>query len=239
MSLIQITLEKGETIHSYYLRFSQMINDVNTIGMSMKPLQVNTKFVNHLQPERSKFVTNVKLAKDMHTTNFDQLYAYLRQHEAHANEVCLMRQNFPDHLALVANTYNSPSCYNNQSQYHQHLSPIAQQFYSPPLQQQSYEAPIVHQHSYHPSVVHQLTYQAPVIPPLSPAVFPQLDSRLVVPSFLPSDDPIASLNKAMAFISTTFVSHPAKAESQGMINRHHHNTRRQNREILNELKSNI
>ncbi|GKF32022.1 hypothetical protein Tco_0101820, partial [Tanacetum coccineum] len=31
-----------------------------------------------------------------------------------------------------------------------------------------------------------------------------MDSGLVVPSFLPTDDPIASLNKAMAFISTTF-----------------------------------
>ncbi|GJR06996.1 retrovirus-related pol polyprotein from transposon TNT 1-94 [Tanacetum coccineum] len=33
-----------------------------------------------------------------------------------------------------------------------------------------------------------------------------MDSRLVVPSFLPSDDPIASLNKAVAFISTTITS---------------------------------
>ncbi|GKC13075.1 hypothetical protein Tco_1009857, partial [Tanacetum coccineum] len=33
-----------------------------------------------------------------------------------------------------------------------------------------------------------------------------MDSGLVVPSFLPSDDPIASLNKAMAFISTAFTS---------------------------------
>nr|GFC80367.1 hypothetical protein [Tanacetum cinerariifolium] len=35
------------------------------------------------------------------------------------------------------------------------------------------------------------------------------------------------------------VLHPAKAESQGVIDRHHHNTWRHNREILNELKSNI
>ncbi|GJR86963.1 hypothetical protein Tco_0210974 [Tanacetum coccineum] len=75
----------GETIHSYYMRFAHLINDMHTIGMSMKPLQVNTKFVNHLQPEWSKFVMDVKLAKDMHTTNFDHLYAHLRQHEAHAN----------------------------------------------------------------------------------------------------------------------------------------------------------
>ncbi|GJV97785.1 retrovirus-related pol polyprotein from transposon TNT 1-94 [Tanacetum coccineum] len=78
------TLVPRETIHSYYLRFTQLINDRHTIGMSMKTIQVNTKFVNHLQPEWSKFVTDVKLAKDLHNTNFDQLCAYLRQHEAHA-----------------------------------------------------------------------------------------------------------------------------------------------------------
>ncbi|GJV83304.1 hypothetical protein Tco_1523202, partial [Tanacetum coccineum] len=82
----------GETIHLYYMRFAQLINDMHTIRMTMKPLQVNTKFVNHLQLEWRKFVTNVKLAKDMHTTKFDHLYAHLWQHKAHANEVCLARQ---------------------------------------------------------------------------------------------------------------------------------------------------
>ncbi|GJX63755.1 hypothetical protein Tco_0296655 [Tanacetum coccineum] len=42
---------------------------------------------NGLPPEWSKFVTDVKLIKDFHTTNFDQLHAYLQQHELHANEV--------------------------------------------------------------------------------------------------------------------------------------------------------
>ncbi|GJS50523.1 hypothetical protein Tco_0623885 [Tanacetum coccineum] len=55
-------------------------------------MQVNTKFLNSLPPEWSKFVTNVKLVKDLHTTNFDQLHAYLEQHELHANEVRLMRE---------------------------------------------------------------------------------------------------------------------------------------------------
>ncbi|GKB89610.1 hypothetical protein Tco_0961882, partial [Tanacetum coccineum] len=45
------TSKKGETIHLYYLIFAQLINDMNTIGMSMNPLQVNTKFMNHLKPE--------------------------------------------------------------------------------------------------------------------------------------------------------------------------------------------
>nr|GEU30057.1 hypothetical protein [Tanacetum cinerariifolium] len=49
---------------------------------------VNTKFLNTLPPEWSKFVTDVKLVRDLHTTNVDQLHAYLGQHEYHANEVC-------------------------------------------------------------------------------------------------------------------------------------------------------
>ncbi|GJZ81799.1 hypothetical protein Tco_0646793 [Tanacetum coccineum] len=40
-----------------------------------------------LPPEWSKFVTDVKLVRDLHTTNFDQLHAYLEQHELHANDV--------------------------------------------------------------------------------------------------------------------------------------------------------
>ncbi|GJV13894.1 retrovirus-related pol polyprotein from transposon TNT 1-94 [Tanacetum coccineum] len=54
-----------------------------------------------LPPEWSKFVTDVKLVKDLHTTNFDQLYAYLEQHELHANEVRLMRERNQDPLALI------------------------------------------------------------------------------------------------------------------------------------------
>ncbi|GJZ87437.1 hypothetical protein Tco_0659047 [Tanacetum coccineum] len=100
----RFTSEKGETIHSYYLRLSKLINDMNTIGMTMQKLQVNTM-----------------------------------QHEVHANEVRMMRQRFPDPLALVPNTHNSLPFYNNQpqynpSQYHPQSSviPQQQQFYSHP-----------------------------------------------------------------------------------------------------------
>nr|GEU46186.1 hypothetical protein [Tanacetum cinerariifolium] len=47
---------------------------------------LNTKFLNTLPPKWSKFVTDVKLVRDLHTTNVDQLHAYLGQHEFHANE---------------------------------------------------------------------------------------------------------------------------------------------------------
>ncbi|GJV81462.1 hypothetical protein Tco_1517332 [Tanacetum coccineum] len=93
---------KGESLHQYYLRFTQLINDMNIYKMKMEQFQVNTKFLNSLLPEWSKFVTDVKLVKDLHTTNFDQLHAYLEQHELHANEVRLMRECSQDPLALVS-----------------------------------------------------------------------------------------------------------------------------------------
>ncbi|GKE13980.1 retrovirus-related pol polyprotein from transposon TNT 1-94 [Tanacetum coccineum] len=43
-------------------------------------------FLNTLPPEWSKCVTDVKLVRDLHTTNIDKLHAYLGQHEFHANE---------------------------------------------------------------------------------------------------------------------------------------------------------
>ncbi|GKC06321.1 reverse transcriptase domain-containing protein, partial [Tanacetum coccineum] len=58
--------------------------------------------------------------------------------------------------------------------------------------------------------VHQQQYQAPVLkqsyqaPAIQQSSFTELDSRLVIPSFNPSNDPIANLNKLMAFVSTTF-----------------------------------
>ncbi|GJU74048.1 hypothetical protein Tco_1265453 [Tanacetum coccineum] len=109
---------KGETLYQYYWRFAQLINNMNVINMSMRPVQVNTKFLNSLPPEWSKFVTNVKLARDLHTTNFDQLYSYLEQHEAHANETRLLRERYQDPLAFVANFNQPPSHITNyHSQY--------------------------------------------------------------------------------------------------------------------------
>ncbi|GKE95479.1 hypothetical protein Tco_1580334 [Tanacetum coccineum] len=62
---------KVETLHEYYMRFAQIMNDIHINGMTMQQVQVNTKFLNGLQPEWSKFVTDVKLAKSMYTTNYD------------------------------------------------------------------------------------------------------------------------------------------------------------------------
>ncbi|GKB18919.1 hypothetical protein Tco_0852842 [Tanacetum coccineum] len=94
--------KKGESLRDFYLRFSLLLNDKNIYNMKLEQFQVNTKFLNTLPPEWSKFVTDVKLVRDLHTTNIDQLHAYLGQHEFHANEVHLMHERNSDLLALVA-----------------------------------------------------------------------------------------------------------------------------------------
>nr|GEY18309.1 hypothetical protein [Tanacetum cinerariifolium] len=48
----------------------------------------------------------------------------------------------------------------------------------------------------------------------SPQSFPWLDPGLVVPSFNPSDNPIASLNKVMAFLTTSFASYYPPTNNQ-------------------------
>nr|GEX97846.1 hypothetical protein [Tanacetum cinerariifolium] len=73
--------KKGETLRDFYLRFSLLLNDMNIYNMKLEQFQVNVKFLNTPPPEWSKFVTDVKLVRDLHTTNIDQLHAYLGQHE--------------------------------------------------------------------------------------------------------------------------------------------------------------
>nr|GEV32643.1 copia protein [Tanacetum cinerariifolium] len=56
---------KRESLHTYYLRFTQLINDMNIYKMNMEQFQVNTKFLNSLSPEWSKFVTDGSIATDI------------------------------------------------------------------------------------------------------------------------------------------------------------------------------
>ncbi|GJR53167.1 retrovirus-related pol polyprotein from transposon TNT 1-94 [Tanacetum coccineum] len=45
---------KGESLHKYYLRFTQLINNMNIYNMKMEQFQVNIKFLSNLPPEWSK-----------------------------------------------------------------------------------------------------------------------------------------------------------------------------------------
>nr|GFA93571.1 retrovirus-related Pol polyprotein from transposon TNT 1-94 [Tanacetum cinerariifolium] len=72
---------KGETIHDYYVRFAKLINDMRNIKMTMYRMQPNLKFMNNMLPEWGRFVTTIKLNRGLRDSNYDQLYAYLKQHE--------------------------------------------------------------------------------------------------------------------------------------------------------------
>nr|GEY48960.1 integrase, catalytic region, zinc finger, CCHC-type, peptidase aspartic, catalytic [Tanacetum cinerariifolium] len=49
----KLTRIKEESLHMYYLRFTQLINDMNIYKMNMEQFHVNTKFLNSLSPEWS------------------------------------------------------------------------------------------------------------------------------------------------------------------------------------------
>ncbi|GJS39103.1 hypothetical protein Tco_0564146 [Tanacetum coccineum] len=98
---------KRQTNHDYYVWFSKLINDMRNIKMTMSRMQLNSKFVNNMLPEWGRFVTTMKLNRGLRDSNYDQLYGYLKQHEAHANENKMMLDQFTQHavdpLALMSN----------------------------------------------------------------------------------------------------------------------------------------
>ncbi|GKD69632.1 hypothetical protein Tco_1323722 [Tanacetum coccineum] len=120
----------GEKINEYYAWFHKLVNDMRNIIMTMPNIQLNSKFVNNMSPEWDKFVTAVKLNKGLKETNHEQLYAYLKQHEKHATQDCLIIKRITptttDQLAFVS----SVQPYVQSSRVHSHQYPPS----SAPLQ---------------------------------------------------------------------------------------------------------
>ncbi|GJV12965.1 retrovirus-related pol polyprotein from transposon TNT 1-94 [Tanacetum coccineum] len=185
----KFTYKKGETLHEYYLRFTLLLNDMNIYKMPLEQFQVNTKFLNTLPDEWSKFVTKiVKLVKDLHTTNVDQLHAYLQQHERHANEVRLMHERNSDPLALTQQfTTNQSTPLSITYPSNEYQSTVHHNVYSP--------QPSIPQLEYAPTAYQQ---QQPE--------FSQPDSGLVVPVFQKGDDPIDAINHMMSFLTAVVTS---------------------------------
>nr|GEV57538.1 hypothetical protein [Tanacetum cinerariifolium] len=171
---------KGETLHDFYLRFYLLLNDMNMYNMKPEQFQVNTKFLNTLPPKWSKVVTDVKLVRDVHTTNIDQLHAYLGQHEYHANEVRLMHELTSDPLALFV--LQGPSSSNHSISY-----PVTDT--SSIVNHNAYMASSSAPHiDYAPMVQHSSEYSPPEI-------------GLVVLVFQKGDDPIDAINHMMSFLT--------------------------------------
>nr|GEW39999.1 hypothetical protein [Tanacetum cinerariifolium] len=184
--------------------------------------------------ERSKFMTDVKLVKDLQTSNYDQIHTYLEQHELHANEVRLMHKSNQDPLAFVANQQMTPPHFNTyQSSYN---NPLLQQKFSPsqqgsiqphqhysshyPSQTQFNHSSIPPSHSFQSHMNHQtltvpqVSYQSPQAPTqlMTESLF--VDSSFAVLVFSPRDDSIACLYKAMAFLTVIGEGHMARQCTQ-------------------------
>ncbi|GJX61409.1 retrovirus-related pol polyprotein from transposon TNT 1-94 [Tanacetum coccineum] len=211
----KFTYKTGESLHEYYLRFTLLLNDMNIYKIQWRNF-------------------NSIPIKDLHTTNVDQIHAYLEQHERHANEVCLMHERNSDPITLVASHQMTQSPYQShqhsyQNSQHQHVSPYQSSLYGAPFQSQQYSVnqsstPLsntylsnnyqssVHNNVYSPSTsIPQVDY-SPTINQQSE--FSQLESGLSIPVFKHGDDPIDAINHAMSFLSAVVTSNYPTTNNQ-------------------------
>nr|GEY95240.1 reverse transcriptase domain-containing protein [Tanacetum cinerariifolium] len=218
--------QKGETLHDFYLRFPLILNDMNMYNMKLEQLQVNTKFLNTLPSEWSKFVTDVKLVRDLHTTNVDQLHAYLGQHEYHENEVRLMNERTSDPLALISQHQLNRTPYpHHQPLYHQsqfqqqatlyQSSPYARTYHNPHFISQGSSSPnfsISYLGNDTSSTINHSAYMASALQiEYAPIAYNLLEfsspeTGLVVPIFQKGDDPIDVINHMMSFLTSVVAS---------------------------------
>ncbi|GJU01465.1 hypothetical protein Tco_1111803, partial [Tanacetum coccineum] len=167
-------------------------------------MQVNTKFLNRLLPEWSKFMTDVKLVRDLHTTNFHQLKAYLEQHEIHVNEVRIIRERNQDPLALSPQYGSIHPTQHYSTTYPS--TPLAITYPTEPYPN-AYSSTVHQEACPQPRSVPQIKYTVSIVNQQTHlAEFPQIDSGLAVPVFKQGDDPINAINKMMSFMSTFVTS---------------------------------
>ncbi|GKB64199.1 hypothetical protein Tco_0920385 [Tanacetum coccineum] len=87
---------------------NQLMNDLERNHIKFPPVTVNTKFLNCLQPEWLKYVTQLRLAKRLIVDSYDDLFDYLQPFEKLVNASRAKKLNKThDPLALVAPTGSS------------------------------------------------------------------------------------------------------------------------------------
>nr|GEZ24076.1 hypothetical protein [Tanacetum cinerariifolium] len=158
----------------------------------------------------SLLLNDLNLYNDLHTTNIDQLHAYLEQHEFHANKVRLMHERNSDPLAFIATYQMTQSLYQTHqnsyqnSQFHLQFSQYQSQHHSPNKSLTPFSLTYPY-NDYQSSVCHNVYSPQPSIPQLEyvPTVNQQqselspLHLGLNVPVFKHGDDPIDSINYMM------------------------------------------
>ncbi|GKB74364.1 hypothetical protein Tco_0935776 [Tanacetum coccineum] len=72
----QFVAEPGEALVSVYNRFAQLMNNLERNDMHFLIVTINIKFLNSLQSEWLKYVTQVRLTKRLTVDTFDDLFDY-------------------------------------------------------------------------------------------------------------------------------------------------------------------
>nr|GEY74861.1 hypothetical protein [Tanacetum cinerariifolium] len=103
----RFTYTDGESIKSYYHHFSKLMNDFKRNKHFPEKIANNLKFLKNLQPEWSRHVTIVHQTKDLHTSDYTQLYDFLKYNQKEVDDLrteCLAKTHDP--LALMENSNN-------------------------------------------------------------------------------------------------------------------------------------
>ncbi|GJV64889.1 integrase, catalytic region, zinc finger, CCHC-type containing protein [Tanacetum coccineum] len=109
-----------ENLTSMYERFSTLITVMDRNEVLPPAITINTKFLNSLQPEWSKYVTMTRQKYTLKTSKYDELYDHLCQFEPHVNASKSKKATRNhDPLALVANSY-AYSSYSHASSSYSH-----------------------------------------------------------------------------------------------------------------------
>ncbi|GKA53942.1 retrovirus-related pol polyprotein from transposon TNT 1-94 [Tanacetum coccineum] len=77
----RFTSTDGESIKSYYHRFSKLMNDFKRNKHFPEKIASNLKFLNNLQPEWSRHVIIVHQTKDLHDVDYTQFYDFLKYNQ--------------------------------------------------------------------------------------------------------------------------------------------------------------
>ncbi|GJS86360.1 putative ribonuclease H-like domain-containing protein [Tanacetum coccineum] len=85
--LERFTSTEGESIESYYHRFSKLMNGFSKNIYFLKKIVSNLKFLNNLQPKWQRYVTIVHQTKDLHEVDYIQLYDFLKLNQAEVDAI--------------------------------------------------------------------------------------------------------------------------------------------------------
>ncbi|GJQ99364.1 hypothetical protein Tco_0522349 [Tanacetum coccineum] len=119
----QFVAEPGEALVSVYNRFAQLMNNLERNDMHFLIVTINIKFLNSLQSEWLKYVTQVRLTKRLTVDTFDDLFDYLQQFKKLVNASRAKKlEKSHDPLALVAHTGSSSR--NTSSYYMTHPTSV-------------------------------------------------------------------------------------------------------------------